>query len=415
MAVQVSAATWPLEFFTSDPKTVVDLARKIPVPEGADLFAIEMQLHCRAESDGRLSIATRTLIRVVTDGGAKQMNQYSHPWLAWRRDKPLLRVRVITPDGEAHLLDPKTITEAGIPSRVEGLFTDTKILAAPLPAVTKDALIEVEVQENDRVALGPSSVRFPMNFAAAHFRATFDAPANVHVHAGSPGIPQAERKDSSENGRQQISFDGSDLREPPKWKLRPAGVVEPAIVFSTAPDWQSVVAWYRDLAEPQIGEKQPAAPIDARSRMAEVAEILAQIQKTVRYTGVEFGMSAYVPRSPEETVGRGYGDCKDKSALLVNRLRKAGIAADLVLLSPYPGVDASSDFPGIEPFAHAIVYVPGPRAFFIDPTSEFTPAGRLPDADQGRMALIIDPTTKALTRIPADPPETTRWFGRSIS
>jgi hypothetical protein len=401
-----AAGPWTLEFFTSDPKAAIDAAQKVPTPDGVDVFAIEAQFRFRVDTEGRLSRTSRLLLRIVTDRGAQQMSQYSHAWLAWRQDKPALRIRVITQDAQAHLLDPSTITEAGIPNQVEGLFTDTKVIAAPLPAVAKGALVEIEVQLNDRVTLGAGGVAdlSPLQLSVGHLQATIDVAAGSTLHVATPGMYGIQRKDSQEGGRQTISLEGSDL-EPQQLSLAPGGAPwMPEIVFSTVPDWKRVAQWYFDTSEPQIGVKQPAVA-DAAARMAEIETILAGIQKSVRYTGIEFGMAAYVPRSPQQTLARGFGDCKDKAALLVNRLRSAGIAANLALLTPYPGNDVPEDVPGVEMFSHAIVYVPGPHPFFIDPTSEFTPARRLPAADQGRLALIVDPATTGLTRTTMSKPQ----------
>ena len=139
------------------------------------------------------------------------------------------------------------------------------------------------------------------------------------------------------------------------------------------------------------------APDDAAQR---IAPILAEIQANVRYTGFELGSAAYMPRPPAETLRRGFGDCKDKSVLLVSRLRQEGIPAYVVLLTPYPSPDVNPDLPGIEGFSHAIVYVPGRPALWIDPTSEFTPATRLPYQDQGRWALVASNGSTQLVRTP---------------
>ncbi len=403
-----AAAPWTLEFFTSDPKAVIDAAQKVPSPDGVDVFAIEAQFRFRVDTEGHLSRTSRLLLRVVTDRGAQQMSQYSQAWLAWRQDKPTLRIRVITPDAQTHLLDPSTITEAGIPNQAEGLFTDTKVIAAPLPAVAKGALVEIEVQLNDRETLGAGGVAdlSPLQLSVGHLQATIDVPVGSALHVATPGMYGIQRKDSQEGGRQTISLEGSDLAAQ-HLDLAPTGVPWiPEIVFSTVPDWRHVARWYSDTSEPQIGVKQPSGPLtDTSSRMDEIEKILADIQKSVRYTGIEFGMAAYVPRSPQQTLSRGFGDCKDKAALLVNRLRAVGIAANLALLTPYPANDVVSDVPGVEMFSHAIVYVAGTHPFFFDPTSEFTPARRLPSVDQGRLALIVDPTTTALMRTPLSKPQ----------
>jgi hypothetical protein len=76
-----SGAGWPLDFFTSDPKMVVEAARKISTPEGVDLFVLDSQTMDRIDQ-GRLYRSTRILFRIETEAGAKAMSRYSQPWLA---------------------------------------------------------------------------------------------------------------------------------------------------------------------------------------------------------------------------------------------------------------------------------------------------------------------------------------------
>ncbi len=51
-------------------------------------------------------------------------------------------------------------------------------------------------------------------------------------------------------------------------------------------------------------------------------------------------------------------------------------------------------------FDHAIVYIPGDPAIWIDATDEQARVGQLPDDDHGRLALIINGRTTALSRVP---------------
>jgi hypothetical protein len=120
----------------------------------------------------------------------------------------------------------------------------------------------------------------------------------------------------------------------------------------------------------------------------------------VRYTGVEFGRAAIVPRKPAETLSRRYGDCKDASALMVAMLRAAGIPAQVALLRSGIGLDVAGDVPGLNQFNHVLVYVPGDPPLWIDPTAEFNPFGELPADDQGRLALIASPSTDRLVLTP---------------
>jgi len=127
------------------------------------------------------------------------------------------------------------------------------------------------------------------------------------------------------------------------------------------------------------------------------------LAKEIRYTGVEFGDAAVVPHTPAETLKQKYGDCKDKSTLLVAMLRSADIPAYVALLNVGRREDVVKDLPGMGRFDHAIVFVPGSPDLWIDATDEYARVGQLPASDQGRLALIARPETDSpvLTAVPA--------------
>lgn len=81
-------------------------------------------------------------------------------------------------------------------------------------------------------------------------------------------------------------------------------------------------------------------------------------------------------------------------------LRAAGIPAYVALLNAGSRMDVPADLPGMGLFDHAIVYVPGDPALWIDATDQYARLGQLPAGDQGRLALIARPETTALVRIP---------------
>jgi hypothetical protein len=357
------AETWPLPYFTSDPKAVIEAAAKREVPAGEDVFALDAQTAVRIEADGKVFATTRLVLRPVTESGAKTLSSYSQPWRAWRESRPQVKARVITPDGSPHMLDISTWSTVGIPNQMEGIFTDTQDFRGPLPAVVKDAVVEMEIAVEDHPSAIPIGGfnRATLPFGAGHWQFTIDAPEGAPLHISAEGIKGLRREETKEGGRRHITLSASDLAKPENRILPPPDAPKaPAILFTTSTNWQQVASWYAKTVDEQMGVAQPSAPADPAGRIQEIAAILADIQKSVRYTGVEFGMAAFVPRRPAETLSRGFGDCKDKSALLASRLRKAGIAANLALLNPEPYSQALEDMPGIDAFVHAIVYLPGP-------------------------------------------------------
>jgi tetratricopeptide (TPR) repeat protein len=402
-----AAEPWPLPLFTSDPKAVLEAAEKRSTTAESGVVILEAETTMRFLAGGRTETTEWKVVRLINETGTAKVSRITAPWASWRTDKPTLRARVITKDGTAHLLDANTIAENGVPTRVQDLYSDMKILSAPLPAVAPGAVVEMEITSHDREALNPGGALEPFaifgDVAIQFLRIVVEAPVDSSLHIGERHFPKLDRKETVTDGVRRVQLTASDIAPFKQMEYAPPEAAgNPTLVASDVPSWNQAAVWYSGVIERQIGVPQPAmdANADPASHMKAIEALLAEVQKQVRYTGVELGFAAFEPRRPEETLSRGYGDCKDKAALLVSRLRKAGMASTLALLTPYPAPDVLPDVPGTEAFSHAIVYVPGKHPLWIDPTAEFSPARRLPLADQGRWALIVDPATKELTRTP---------------
>ena len=138
----------------------------------------------------------------------------------------------------------------------------------------------------------------------------------------------------------------------------------PQVVFSTGKSWNDVAATYAGLVESHL-DLDAVRPLAQKAIGQEtdrdkiIERLLAALRSQIRYTGVEFGKGAIVPRSSRETLARRYGDCKDQATLLVAMLRVAGIRAQVALLRTGRYGDVAPGLPGLGDFDHAIVYIPG--------------------------------------------------------
>ena len=61
----------------------------------------------------------------------------------------------------------------------------------------------------------------------------------------------------------------------------------------------------------------------------------------IRYIGVDFGVGRFQPHTATEVLGNGYGDCKDKHALLAALLAAIGFPISPVL--PGAGIQIDKD------------------------------------------------------------------------
>ncbi len=149
----------------------------------------------------------------------------------------------------------------------------------------------------------------------------------------------------------------------------------PAVQVSDFDSWRDVAAWGDSLFPD--GELPPAlrdfvARIRASSESPEQRTIQALrfVQDEIRYLGVEIGVNSHLPYSPAVVTKRRYGDCKDKTLLLITMLRALGITARPALVSTTYRDHVRDLHPSAGVFDHAIVQVElSGREHWIDPSA----------------------------------------------
>jgi transglutaminase-like putative cysteine protease len=129
------------------------------------------------------------------------------------------------------------------------------------------------------------------------------------------------------------------------------------------------------------------------------------VQRQVRYLGLEDGISAYRPKPPSRVFQQRFGDCKDRSLLLVTMLRELGINAAPALVNTVSGSNLDQRLPHPGSFDHCIVAIEhdGTR-YWVDPTDAHNGGGlkNRHTKDMG-YALIIDRSAgKGFERMPGD-------------
>jgi hypothetical protein len=107
--------------------------------------------------------------------------------------------------------------------------------------------------------------------------------------------------------------------------------------------------------------------------------------------GLEFGNHSFEPAKPEEVWKRGFGDCKDRSTLMIALAKSIGIDLKFVMIrtQPHSQLDPNQRLAGLYFFNHAIVYSPDLKRY-LDPTTIYEDALILPSADRYGDVLVID-------------------------
>ncbi len=182
--------------------------------------------------------------------------------------------------------------------------------------------------------------------------------------------------------------------------------------WSSFANWGEVARW----AEPLYRVAAPLSPalreeIDAIARRtSDPAErtmaVLRLVQGQVRYLGVEIGAGTHAPGAPNAVWARRWGDCKEKSLLVVTMLRALGIDASPALVNTDRGDALAGDLPNANAFDHVITRarVDG-RDWWLDATlaPQQGTLGTVSPPDYGQ-ALVLDGQATALVKMPVATP-----------
>jgi hypothetical protein len=210
------------------------------------------------------------------------------------------------------------------------------------------------------------------------------------------------------NGMTAYEWIMRDIEPVPSEAEQPVWHIQGGVLLSTTSRWAEVsklLAPHYLLQRPLPADFQSKVDDIARrfpGRLDRVTEVLRLVQDSIRYVGNEIGRGAYIPRAPEATLRNGYGDCKDKTVLLISALQHLGMDASAALVHLSKGHGLKDRPPALSAFNHVIAVVrDGTATYWLDPTLSHQ-GGRLPDLappDYG-YALPITETGADLVVIP---------------
>lgn len=361
------------------------------------------------DAEGRRTVVSRRVVVVLRSDALDDAGTVEAAWKPWKDEPPLLRARVVQRDGTVHLLDERTVADRPASSDPD-VFDDRRVRSAPLPGLEEGAVVEWETVAREKTPVPGGTVggAYLATFVPVkRIRVVVESPEKLPVAWKTRGVdlaPTVKRAGGVVTRTWEVA-EPAVLPEPEAGV--PADVVQqPFLEFATGGSWAEVARRYSRIVEEKLAtEPAPAPPAGKAGRppLEQVDELLATVQREVRYTGLAFGDSSIVPSAPRDVRQRKFGDCKDQATLLVGLLRERGLDAAVALLRAGPGWDVADELPALGAFDHAVVHVAGvgKEGLFVDPTSVFHRAGQLPEGDQGRRALLCRPGTTRLVTIPA--------------
>lgn len=262
----------------------------------------------------------------------------------------------------------------------DGILDGELTALAELRDIQVGDIVETAVSWRTRFPLWPGgyfrrfSTEWSVPTGRQHVRISIDddRPLAVRDYGGAP-LPEISVAD----GRRVYVW----LRDNP-----PLGEFEPqtpneyplwAYVFvSTLESWADVIALERSAYEERailpdgFADAHPWLTDETMPLNMRITRAIRFVQDDLRYAGDEVGLGGYIPRTPEMTLARRWGDCKDKALFLTVLLRAMGVEAYPVLTDLDNGYAIGSALPSPNAFDHAItvILIDGER-YWIDPTA----------------------------------------------
>ena len=185
--------------------------------------------------------------------------------------------------------------------------------------------------------------------------------------------------------------------------------------------WTTTLEADRTTPTPEITAKAQGLTAGASDFYTRLKDITEYIQKNVEYFVVLRGIGGMQAHYAGEIFRNRYGDCKDKTTLLISMLQVVGIKAFYVPVDDRRGV-VDPDAPSLagnhmitaievpaeinDPRLMAVVKAnDGKRYLIFDPTNERTPVGNLPDYEQGGYGILAAGAASQLIELPVLPPD----------
>jgi hypothetical protein len=386
------------------------------------------------EDTGRQVTTTRLAIKVLTQEGKREaMGVLSFD----NKDAKVrdLKGWVVQPTGKSRELSRKEASEASMVDYE--LYSSMRVLALSGGAeIDPGGVFGFEATLDEKTIF--SQFSFSFQTSQPHLLSRFQLTLPTGWTAKASGI---------EGSNVNATVDGTtytwEARAMPFVEREPAGprlsslvprirvsAIAPAgasTAMATFDTWKDVSVWETQLTASQSAvtpllESKARELTAGKSNPLDQIRALAEFVQGIRYVAIQTNISkggGFVPHAAEQVLKTAYGDCKDKSNLLMTLLKVIGVRSYLTGIYSGDPRYTVAEWASPMQFNHEIlaIAVPNEASFpaltshptlgkllFFDPTDSVVPFGFLPDHEQNSLALVLAHDSGALIRTPATAP-----------
>jgi hypothetical protein len=379
----------------------------------------------RYDDQGRETRTYRKIMQILKPEAAEGLSEQQFSYSPGHEKMTVNWIRVVKLNGEVISDKPSHVQESDIPARLgDPVYSDRKVQRMSLTGLAANTILDYSVTTEELKPFLPgdffNSWLVNPEMTILRSRYIVDVPANLDLHIRERNLT-FRRDVKTVGGRKVYTWATANIpRVRTDRFASDSNGVRTTIEIGAPMTWARIAAWYAGNAKeryaitPAVAAKLDEITRPAKTREDSVRAIHRWIAQDIRYVSIALGMGGYQPRSPDDVVTTGYGDCKDKATLFVAALGRMGITAYPVLLNSNGGV--RRELPTIEQLNHAIAAIKRGSGYqFVDLTAGLTPFGELPAPEQGEFAIVVHPdgSSEEVT-LPLDPPGTNTTTTRIV-
>jgi len=402
-----------------DPSVKADTIYRLAVDpadhQGDDFVYLLDDGVVRFEADGRGVRTYRQIVQILTREGAERWGEQTFGYTGGDERLTVNWIKVVRPDGTVISDKPTHEQESLAPVALEApVYSDAKVRRVSIGGIAPGTLLDFSWStERLKPVLARdfyTGWRVTTGVLVRRSRLILDVPASLTPRLHEENW-QGPRPVETVGGRRVYTWATNDVQpiEAEPFAASPNSVFVGVTIAGTV-SWSDIARWYAGLSRdrygltPELEAKAATLVAGAATREDSLRAIHRWVAQDFRYVSLALGLGGYQPRLPASVLDTKYGDCKDKATLFIAVARRLGFRAYPVLLSSTGGVER--DLPSIAQFNHMIAAVARPDSGyqFVDLTSELTPWGELPPAEQGEFGLVVHPDGRGEeVTLPEDP------------
>lgn len=346
----------------------------------------QISIRQQFNNDGTGTRTAELRAKVLSPAGVQALGQLAFGYNSESEQLTIDYVRVRKPNGQVVATSIENAPEASLQIAPDApMYTDFRQKHISVAALAPGDILEYKTTV--KLAHPLAANQFWMSYSFEKTAQVEDETLIIEVPKSRDIKLKSSRKYTTQESAttRTYTWNGSNQAKADSAKADTKKAQEdtaPDVQLSTFRSWHEVAAWYEQLLAPRIG----VTP-EIKARMLELTkgatteeekarQLYSFVSQNIRYVSLSFGVGRFQPHPATDVLRDGYGDCKDKHALLAALLMSAGIKSTAVLI--HSQNDLEPEVPAPSQFDHVITQADiAGKQVFLDSTAGVNPFGFL--------------------------------------